>query len=78
MVEQLIAAMADQCEADGVAIDGEAGGAVHQWIVANVRHSAEQTFFIVFLLTAELADRESRRDGFTDQFDRAAQLAFAK
>ena len=77
-VDDLIQQAADLCEAAGVEVDGEHGGAVHQWVESNCSFKPGQSFFIVFLLTAELADRRARREGFTDQCDRAAKLAFAK
>ena len=75
-LDQLIQAAADRAEADGVPIDGEFGGAVHQWVERNCSMREGTSFFVVFLLTAELADREARRQGYRDQCHRAAELAF--
>lgn len=74
MLDKLISLAADAAERDGIAVDGEPLGAVHMWVMENISHRPEQTFFIVFVLTAELADREAQRQGFTNQLDRAAKL----
>ena len=71
MLTQLIEKAADRAETDGIVIDGEPCGAVHQWVVQNCRCKESQVFFVVFLLTAELADREARRQGYRNQFHRA-------
>ncbi len=74
-VDSLVTELAEHAEAQGIAIDGEHGGAVHRFVVANgCPH--DKTFFVVFLLTAELADREARRAGYRGQSHRAAALAF--
>ncbi len=72
----LISQAAAQCEADGVAIDGAPNGAVCQWVRRNVSYRPDQEFFVVTLITAEMADRQARKEGYTSQSDRAAQLAF--
>lgn len=71
----LIQQAADRAEQDQVPLDGEPGGAVHRWCEENCEVPSGQMFFVVFLLTAELADRRARREGFRDQCDRAVQLA---
>jgi hypothetical protein len=77
-LKAIISAAADRCEAESVPIDGEPGGAIHQWASKNTNATPAQMFFVVFLLTAELADREARKQGYKDQSDRAAQLAFSR
>ncbi len=74
----LIRRAADKCEQDGTVIDGEHGGAVHKWVLQNCQTKPGQDFFIVFLITAELADREARREGFDNQGDRAAKSMCGK
>lgn len=71
MLQELLNKAADQAEKDGVKVDGEFGGEVHKWVRQNCSYRPSSEFFIVTLLTAELADREARREGFKDQFDRA-------
>ncbi len=71
-INALIVQAAERAEAEGVAIDGENGGEVHQWVMRNCSFAPGQDFYIVFLLTAEMADREARRQGFKDQADRAS------
>ncbi len=72
-VKELIVQCAERAEEAGVAIDGEPLGAVHQWIMHERLCRPEQEFWVVFLLTAEMADREARREGFKNQADRACQ-----
>jgi hypothetical protein len=74
--QELIHALADRAEAAAVPIDGERGGAVHRFAHAQGCPPAK-SFFVVLLLTAELADREARREGYANQGDRAAARAFA-
>lgn len=71
-----ISLLADVAESDGVDVDGSVGGSVHNWVLRRVDCQQSQVFFVVFLLTAELADRAAFRCGYRDQCDRAAQLAF--
>jgi geranylgeranyl pyrophosphate synthase len=77
-LSDLITAAAERCEAEGVAIDGAVDGAVADWVWKNCEVALEQMFFVVTLITAEMADREARREGYEGQADRAAQRAFAK
>lgn len=69
---RLISEAAEQCERDGVAIDGEPGGAILQWVMRNCQYRPGTEFYIVTLIAAEMADRSARREGFKNQFDRAA------
>jgi hypothetical protein len=78
MLAEILAQCAEQCERENVAIDGEPNGAVCLWVRANVKYRPETEFFVVTLLTAELADREARRQGFASQGERAATLAAKK
>ena len=39
------------------------GGAVHQWVVKNCNFRPDQLFFIVFCITASMADLEAQADG---------------
>lgn len=68
-VKELIQKLADRAEAENVAIDGKAGGSVHQFVVKE-GYPHEQTFYMVFLLTTELTEREARREGFKSQSHR--------
>ena len=77
-LEELLTQAAEKAEADGVEIDGEPYGPVHRWARLNMSYRADQEFWIVALLTAELNDRDARREGYANQCDRAAKLAFAK
>lgn len=71
-LQELLTVAAERAEADGVEIDGAFNGPVHRWAERHLSYRPGQEFFVVSLLTAELADREARREGFRDQFDRAA------
>ncbi len=73
----LITALADRAEAASIPIDGELGGAVHRFATAQGCPPAK-SFFVVLLLTAELADRAARREGYQSQAHRAAEIAYAK
>lgn len=77
-IAERIAEVAAAAERDNVAIDGSNGGPVHRWIMDNVNHRADQTFYLVLLITAELSDRAARREGYEDQMDRAAARVFKK
>jgi hypothetical protein len=70
-LDTLLTEAAEAAERDGVEINGEPYGPVHAWARQNVNYRADQEFWIVTLLTAELADREARRQGFKNQADRA-------
>lgn len=71
-LQELLTVAAERAEADGVEADGAFDGPVHRWAERNLSYRPGQEFFVVALLTAELADRGARREGFRDQFDRAA------
>ena len=77
-LQELIGQAADAAESDGVECGGEFGGPVHQWVRRNVSYRPETEFYVVFLLSCELADRQARREGFKDQADRAVCLAAEK
>lgn len=77
-LQELLTVAAERAEADGVEIDGALGGPVHRWAERHLSYRHGQEFFVVSLLTAELADREARRQGFRDQFDRAASRLGAR
>lgn len=76
-LEELLAQAAEKAEADRVEINGEPYGPVHRWVREHIDYPADQEFWIVALLTAELNDRDARREGYANQCDRAAKLAFA-
>lgn len=76
-IKVLINGLADRAESAGIAVDGEPGGTVHRFAVSQ-GCPRDKMFFVVFLLTAELADREARREGFRDQYHRAAVWASEK
>lgn len=63
-LEALLEKAAESYEKTGLPIDGEFGGAVHLWCRENINYRPDTEFFVVTLLTAELADREARREGF--------------
>ena len=71
-LNEILARAARLAEADGVPIDGAFDGAVHHWAQQHVTYRPDQEFFVVFLLTAEMADRQARRDGFANQAELAA------
>lgn len=77
-LEQKIVQAAELCEAEGVEIDGELGGAIHNWVWKNCEVPLECVFYVVTLICAEMADRQARREGFQNQAHRAAQRAFEK
>ena len=77
-LDTLFAEAAEAAERDSVEINGEPYGPVHRWARQNMTYRADQEFWIVTLLTAELADREARRQGFKNQADRAIQQVRAK
>lgn len=56
--------------------DDSPSGAVSMWVEANVQYREGTKFFIVMLLTSAIADLYAQDDGFENQLDRAAQLAF--
>lgn len=70
-LDEILNKIADKAEAEGVEIDGNRGGPVHRFIQANVKYRPETEFYILMFLTIELANREARRQGFKDQYDRA-------
>jgi hypothetical protein len=74
-LQELIGKAADAAESDGVPCGGEFGGPVHEWVRRNVSYRPESEFYVVFLLSCELADRQARREGFANQADRAVRLA---
>jgi hypothetical protein len=57
-------------------LDDHVGGNVHQWVVKNCKLRPGIEFFVTFLVCAEIADELARREGYANQFDRAAKLAF--
>ncbi len=61
------------CRNAGVPIDGEPGGAIHHWVVQNIRFRHGTDFFIVFGICAEMADMEAQSEGFDNQYQRAAR-----
>jgi len=71
-LDALYDAAAERCEADGVPIDGTVNGPVCQWVRKNCRYRPDTEFFIVAGITAAMADRDARREGFANQCERAA------
>ena len=77
-LQELIGQTADAAESDGVECGGEFGGPVHEWVRGNVSYRPETEFYVVFLLSGELADRQARREGYKSQADRAVRRAAEK
>ena len=75
-LDELYREMAACCLVAGVPIDGDAGGAVHRWVCANVAHRDGTAFFIVLGVAAAMADMEAQRAGWMGQCERAAALAW--
>jgi len=67
-----------RCRKERVPLDAEPNGAIHRWVSQNVKHRPDTAFFIVIGIAAAMADIEAQSEGFRDQFDRAAKLAFAR
>lgn len=68
--------MAELCEAAGLAIDDTPNGAIHRWVMQNVKHRPDTAFFIVLGIAGAMADRAARREGYSSAGHRAAILAF--
>lgn len=78
-LKALIEQAAERAEQDGIkAGQSEFGGPLHQWVERNCELRAGTSFWVVFLVACELADREARREGYQDQSDRAIKLAKQK
>lgn len=77
-LETLLERAAELCEAEGLPIDGEPGGAIQQWVWRNCAVPVEAQFYVVTLICAEMADRRAQREGYENQAHRAACKEFDK
>ena len=64
------------CRIAGVPIDGKSCGAIHRWVVKNIKFRPGTEFFIVLGIFAEMADMDAQSQGYDNQFHQAAELAF--
>ena len=62
---------AQMCRDAGVPLDAEPGGAIHQWVVQNVKHRPDTAFWIVTGIASAMADLDAQDEGYADQIDRA-------
>ena len=65
-----------KCRADGVALDAESCGAIHRWVVANMKLRAGTEFFIVTGIASAMADLQAQDDGYSNQLGKAVSIAF--
>jgi len=63
--------------AANIKIDGKINGPVCLWVRRNVRYRPESEFFIVTLVTGEMADIMAQQ-GFNNRADRVAKNVFEK
>jgi hypothetical protein len=77
-LQELYSKAADAAIADGCTADDSPNGCISQWVQKNVNYREDTLFFIVLGICAEIADREARAEGFENNIDKAAKLAFAK
>lgn len=77
-LQELYSKAADAAIADGCTADDSPNGCISQWVQKNVNYREGTLFFIVLGICAEIADREARAEGFENNIDKAAKLAFAK
>jgi len=72
-LSEMYLAAAKMCFDQGVSIDGNPGGSIHQWVVNHVRFRPGTEFFIVTGICSAMCDLEAQQEGYTNQFDRAGQ-----
>lgn len=67
---------AELCLNEGLAVDGEPGGEIHQWVMQNCSYRPGTDFFIVLGICCEMADIQAQMEGFESQGHRAAAIAY--
>ena len=77
-LEELYRECAIRCRDEGIANDDSPFGAIHCWVISNVRHRSDTAFYIVLGISGAMADLDAQFEGFTDQLDRAAKKAFSR
>jgi len=69
---------AKRCRDEGVPLDDSPNGAIHQWCVRNCKMREGTEFFIVLGICCAMADLEAQAEGYENQSDRAAAIAFGR
>ena len=67
-----------RCQEEGIPNDDSPFGAIHCWVISNVRHRSDTAFYIVLGISGAMADLDAQSEGFTDQLGRAAKKAFSR
>lgn len=63
-----------KCREAGTKLDAEPCGAIHEWVIQNVKFRPGTEFFIVQGIASAMADLDAQDEGFENQLDRAAHL----
>lgn len=69
-------ACAERCFYEHIACDGEPGGAIHRWVMRNIKFRPGTEFFIVLGIACELAKLERATEEPNPRFCRGQRRLF--